>query len=147
MKVFIAVGLKKYYFRVEQYLQIVEKRRKQDNVQRTMFLWMEDVAADPNGKRSAFRRIVDFMYPGGHNFSYPGDDGDPSIAAAATVEPKLRIGHATDPDLDLKTRLLGIVREHDRNIFGGRIAAINSLIGSHRSIPELVSSPRSASVQ
>jgi hypothetical protein len=123
MKVYIASALSMWYFGLDSYIQIETKRRRTS--QRTKYFCLED-ASTPEGRRSTFYRMVEWLYPGGHNFSYP----------EKTHSTNENSGHATDPDPIPRMRLLELVRRYDREIFNGRIAATNELLRCRGMITE-----------
>jgi hypothetical protein len=123
MKVYIASALSMWYFGLDSYLRIERKRRWKRP--RTRFFCLED-ASTSDGRRSTFYRMVAWLYPGGHNFSYPEKSHSSKEAS----------GHANDPNPIPRKRLLELVKRYDREIFNGTIAATNRLLRCNGTIPD-----------
>jgi hypothetical protein len=122
MKVYVAVALSFWYNGLMPYLKIARERNDHAATagaqKKSLFVCFEDLS-DPRKEESLFYEVVDFLFPGGHNYSFPrrGPKATERIG-----------GHATDPDPLLRGRLLDIVRRLDWLVFDNDLSKINQLI-------------------
>jgi hypothetical protein len=132
MKAYIAFGLAKLYPGLMQYLQIASERNAEgeaarsnssaapDAAQKSLFVCIEEFA-DPIKKRDLYYEMMAFLYPGGHNYT------SPRMKSTGGT-------HASDPDPELRRRLLGIVKRLDRTVYRGDLTRINDLMDCNGTI-------------
>jgi hypothetical protein len=135
MQAYIAFALSYFYPGLLSYLQIAAVRNAQAaqsaasaakttttiTTQKSLVVCFDEVT-DPRKMEDLYYEMMDFLYPGGHNFTYrrrvPTNAG----------------GHASDPDPVLRRRLLEIVKRLDRTVYGGDLTKVNDLIACNGTI-------------
>jgi hypothetical protein len=131
MMAYIAASLSDSYGGLRQYLRMARERNKQGEptATKSLFVCFEDLS-NPRKQDNVFHAMVDFLYPGPHNFTFARQD-----KPEAKTTPRAYAGlHASDPDPVLRYRLLDVVRGLDRDVFDGDLARIDDLIGCNGTI-------------
>jgi len=116
MKVYIAVALTKWYGGVVPYVIMVREMERQGRAARTMFVCLED-ASDPQQEITMFNQMMDWLYPGGHNFDFPLQQVDNASYSGS---------HASDHDPVVRRRLVDLVAQFDHNLFHDTLSAMDS---------------------
>jgi hypothetical protein len=119
MRVYIAVALEWWYGGLDEYYRMAKERQGRGETRRTLFLCIEDYPDAPR-QSLMFYRIMDWLYPGGHNFTVPPGviDDDPDHG-----------GHATSSNATDRARLLDLVGRLDREVFHSAISTTDSYFG------------------
>jgi hypothetical protein len=119
MKVYVGVALEWWYNGLHDYYRLAKEAQVRGETQRTLFLCIEQYPDAPRQERM-FYEIMDWLYPGGHNFTVP-----PKVI---TNDPD-HGGHATSHNATERVRLLELVRRLDREVFRNAISTIDSHFG------------------
>ena len=125
MKVYIAVALDWWYGGLSDYLRMATERQARGEKRRTLFLCLEDYP-DATRQERMFYRIMDWLHPGGHNFTVPPGvikEDDPTHG-----------GHASSHNATERRRLLELVKRLDREVFHNAISTTDSYFGCQGTI-------------
>jgi hypothetical protein len=139
MKVYVAVALDRWYSGLKEYLE----RTKMASIvpgssslgTRSYFVCLED-ASDPRYQKDWYDAAMDHLYPGsavdgGGRYAHPFPQRPVAKAKgnAHNQHAAYHGSHATSHDPDLRQRLTQLVSELDRDVFDGRVSAVDAMIG------------------
>jgi hypothetical protein len=138
MKVYVAFALERWYSGLKEYLEQTKTTRTVEGSSfgyRFYFVCLED-ASDPRYAKDWYDAAMDHLYPGsardgGGRYAHPYPQRPVAKAKgnAHNQHAAYHGSHATSHDPDLRQRLTRLVSELDRDVFDGRIAAVDAMIG------------------
>jgi hypothetical protein len=129
-------ALSRWYKGVVSYHRKVQERRRQDHVNKTLFLCFEDFV-DPFQQEDIFYQIMDFLFPGYND----GSDNRTTTVWKMPGEIKASLeeqrqsqkvydgSHASDHDPTLRERLRRLVQQYDERFFDRTVATSSAIFG------------------
>ena len=108
MTVYIDVALHKWHGGIEEYL-------RENDVNRVMMVCFEDLS-DPTQQELWFCKIMDWLFPGGHEYQMPIQHPHQYSG-----------GHSTSHDATLRSNLTSLVKRLDAQMFDGSLSKLQAL--------------------
>ena len=118
MRAYMDWGLSTFYKEVEEYWVQGQQNVTQDGEPKVMRICYENLV-NPSTAEDTFNQIADFLFPGGHKYQYP----PPKSTGGSS--------HSTSTDPKLRNHLGYLVRQLDKEVFGGIVLERQELFGCH----------------
>jgi len=117
VSVVVDLALSAWYAGLVPHKKLVEQVETNDN-RHTLFVCFEELS-NPTTQRTTLQKIMNWLYPGGHDFSMPLEAKQASYKG----------GHSTTSDAAVRKRLYGLVKRYDEELFNGIGATASSMFG------------------
>mmetsp|Transcript_18979 Transcript_18979/g.38160 ORF Transcript_18979/g.38160 Transcript_18979/m.38160 type:complete len:681 (+) Transcript_18979:93-2135(+) len=117
MRIYMDFALKSFYSGLASYLRTVDDQKQTRDYDRSMIVCYQELS-QPDAQAVTFQHIVDWLYPGGHEFPMPPE-----------MEHEYSGGHSTSKDSTVRERLYNIVKAYDVKLFNRTLESTNKLFG------------------
>lgn len=115
MNVYIDVAIHKWYSGIQSYWNQIQEMYRDTGTKRTMVVCFGDLS-DPSKETDLFYEVMDWLFPGGHEYTFPTRHPHP-----------YKGGHSTSHNATLRSNLTLLVKQLDAQVFNHSLSKLHAL--------------------